>query len=315
MKLHFLGALAMGALLFHCSGSDKTTPVGPTDDAGVDEETGPEDEDSGPQEGTCPKVSTPKTIGTVSSSAITEASGLVASKKNPGYFWVHNDSGDSARGFAIAEDGSLKTILAFDDKKPSDIEDMTIDDTGSSSYLYFGDIGDNEAARKSITIHRVLEPTLGDAELVNAVSEKMTVTYEDGPHNAETLMFDPIDKELFIATKILGGPSYIHRLGEFKAGESIVTTKIATVDVDFATGGDISRDGRYIAIRSSISKKGSLWIRDEGQSLAEAFAKDPCVIPLATETQGETLAFLVDNSGYVTISEGEKQSLHLALFQ
>ena len=38
-----------------------------------------------------------------------EMSGIVPSRRYPGIFWVHNDSGDEARLFAIRADGSVTT--------------------------------------------------------------------------------------------------------------------------------------------------------------------------------------------------------------
>ena len=49
----------------------------------------------------CPSFQTGRQIGTVQLAAIDEASGLVASRKNPGVLWAHNDSGDSARTLAM----------------------------------------------------------------------------------------------------------------------------------------------------------------------------------------------------------------------
>jgi len=37
---------------------------------------------------------------TIDSDEIVESSGIIKSKKYPGVFWTHNDSGDSARGLA-----------------------------------------------------------------------------------------------------------------------------------------------------------------------------------------------------------------------
>ena len=46
-------------------------------------------------------------VGTVMAPATREASGIVASRKNPGVLWVHNDSGDTARLFALSYTGKL----------------------------------------------------------------------------------------------------------------------------------------------------------------------------------------------------------------
>ncbi len=43
----------------------------------------------------------------IDSDEIVESSGIIRSKKYPGVFWTHNDSGDSARIFAISEDGKI----------------------------------------------------------------------------------------------------------------------------------------------------------------------------------------------------------------
>ena len=59
-------------------------------------------------------------------------------------------------------------------------------------------------------------------ELVaSAASEKMTVVYADGPHDAETLLFDPSTKELLIATKSIGSGSAVHRVGPVAAGQKV----------------------------------------------------------------------------------------------
>src|SRR4029453_18052009 len=46
----------------------------------------------------------------VTSTSVTEASGLANSGNNPGIYWTHNDSGDSARFFAV--DGSTGGVAA-----------------------------------------------------------------------------------------------------------------------------------------------------------------------------------------------------------
>ena len=45
------------------------------------------------------------TPGTVASAAVDELSGISASRRTDGVWWVHNDSGDSARVFAVGTDG------------------------------------------------------------------------------------------------------------------------------------------------------------------------------------------------------------------
>src|SRR5690606_27161418 len=122
------------------------------------------------------------------------------------------------------------------------------------------------ASRPYVTIYRVREPRLdggGPAE-IRATSETMRVTYVDGPRDAETLLFDPVTKELLIATKRIFGGAAIHRVGPFVPGAAVTTERIATARVDTATGGDISRDGRLAGLRN-YGASAYLFPRDPGE--------------------------------------------------
>jgi hypothetical protein len=268
----------------------------------------------------CPAVSETKTSGHIESTEVAEVSGIVSSTRNEDVFWVHNDSGDSARAFAVSSRGKLMATLSFDTASAIDIEDMAIEDAGNGeSFLYFGDIGDNATARPSVTIHRVAEPKLAPPELASAphltaVSEKMQVSYAEGPRDAETLLFDPLTRDLLIVTKKLFGRTEIHRVGPFAAGTTVHAEKIGSVAISFATGGDISRDGRLIAIRN-YGTSASLWTRAPGESLAGALSREPCQIPVAEEPQGEAFGFLAHGSGYVTAAEGKAPELHVTVFK
>ncbi|MBX3231708.1 MAG: hypothetical protein KIT84_23220 [Labilithrix sp.] len=266
--------------------------------------------------GACPRAGAPAPIAPIAAGEVDEASGIAASALNEGAYWVHNDSGDAARAFAVSSTGALLATLTFDAAEPADIEDMAIEDGPGGSFLYFGDIGDNAVARPALTIHRVAEPRLSGTAPVtlDATSEKMTVTYGDAPHDAETLLFDPITKDLLIVTKVLFGRAHVHRVGPFVAGTTATTTRIASIPAALATGGAISRDGRLVAVRG-YGTTASLWVRAPGEDLATALARPPCSVPVATEAQGEAFAFLPDGGGYVTVSEGAGAALNLARFE
>ena len=93
-------------------------------------------------------------IGRLTHPAIAEASGLVASRRYPGIFWVHNDSGNPPAIFAVKKDGSL--VREFAVAAPNvDWEDVAIDDAG---HLYLGDLGNNGLKLPIRAIHRLDEP-------------------------------------------------------------------------------------------------------------------------------------------------------------
>src|SRR3954468_6307892 len=78
-------------------------------------------------------------LGRLDHPAIREASGIVASRRHPGVFWVHNDSQNPAALFAVRRDGSL--VGEFTLGVPNvDWEDIAADDQG---HLYLADTGNN----------------------------------------------------------------------------------------------------------------------------------------------------------------------------
>ena len=70
-----------------------------------------------------------------------------------------------------------------------------------------------------------------------------------------------------------------------------------------ATGGDISRDGSVVIIRNYLTA--SIWKRDKGAKLWEAFAGDGERFMLKVEKQGEAICIDSDSGGCFTTSEGE----------
>jgi hypothetical protein len=247
----------------------------------------------------------PQQIGTILDPAILELSGLAASRAFDGIYWANNDSGDSARIFAIQRDGATRAELSIDGAEAVDWEDIAIDE----STVYVGDIGDNNSARANITIYEVPEPDVSVPDPPTAVDDAVRhdVTYEDGAHNAETLMVDPIAHELVIVTKEPSGRSGIYTTSQSdpdvfrRAGE--VNLGIAQL----ATAGDISADGHVIVVRTYGDV--FVWDRAEGESVRDAMQREPCSAPAPSEQQGEAIALEPDGAGFVTASEGAAAAL------
>jgi hypothetical protein len=155
-------------------------------------------------------AATPQAPVTVQASDITEASGIAASRQNKDVLWLHNDSGDTARVFAIDRTGALLGTYTLAAADAIDWEDMAIGPGPEKDvdYLYLADIGDNAAQRSEIDVYRVPEPrvTKGDTPTTNELSgvEKLALRYPDHPHDAETFMVDWMNHDLLIVTKELG---------------------------------------------------------------------------------------------------------------
>ena len=281
---------------------------------------------------------THRVAGTVSSPALVEISGLAASRSNDDVLWAHNDSGDTARVFAMDMSGGHVESFELAGARAFDWEAMAVGPgpQEGASYLYLGDIGDNQSVRQDIVVYRALEPIMtgdGSAPVGANITEfdTLTLVYPDGPHDAETLLVDPRGSGIFIVTKELaGGPSLVFR-APADAGTGGVTTLEQVAEIDFPsfvssvevaddapplvlgvpnlpTGGDVSPDGGLVIIRTY----GSAWVwsRPQDAPLADAFDSAPCEAPSVIEQQGEAIAFDADGRGYTTVSEGERPTLH-----
>ena len=270
----------------------------------------------------CAGSATVSDAGSVTAPALTEASGIAASRRNPGVWWVHNDSGDSARFFAISDSAELLATVDVEGAVATDWEDIAVgpptSDAGGET-LYLADIGDNGRNRPNITVYRVAEPAIDLAATTAATdhvtAEALTFTYPDGAHDAEALLVDPRSGDLVIVTKdwTLTGHSDVFRApAGLAAGSTTVLEHVATLDLPIGTlvtAADVSPDGAVVALRSYAAV--SLYARPEGQDVWAAFTQSPCAGPPPIEKQGEAIGFAADGSAYATISEGENPTLHL----
>jgi len=267
-----------------------------------------------------PKFISQGALGAVQGFEIQEASGIVASRQNAGILWTHNDSSYRGVVFALSTNGALLGRYAIPSVFYGDFEDIAIGPGPSpeSQYIYLGDIGDNFAARSSIRVFRFAEPAVYTYQASNPRYESVTgaqeieLTYPDGPFNAEALMVDPRDGDLFIATKLLGG-SRIYRASraELDGGGPVTLTFVRQVGFFKVSGGDISPDGRLVALRRGNSA--AMWIRPPGQSIGDALGGIPISVPVIgepAELNGEAIGFHPTGLGYYTISEGPNQPIY-----
>jgi hypothetical protein len=223
----------------------------------------------------------PKPTGKVVSKPIDEMSGLARSPGRSNTFWVHNDSGDSARIFAITEDGKsiLPTYSKFTsygdepekgkeqwqgfevlNAKNIDWEDIAADE----NYLYIADTGNNFNKRRDLGIYLIskIDPT---ASTRSAVIEHLPVAYpEQSGSSAREKHFDA--ESLFVDH----GTIYLitkHRSGllglDYERGANLYRLDTRFTDkpnmlhqidsnaaIFAATGADLSPDGKTLAVIS-----------------------------------------------------------------
>lgn len=251
-------------------------------------------------------------LGTVASDELVEISGIGASRLPGGGWWAHNDSGDSARLFSLDEDGGARTTVELAGVEARDWEELVVVAVdGGTPQIFVGDIGDNAGTRDEIRIHRLDEPA-GDVARVRA--DRLTLTYPDGPHDAEAFLVDPVGGELVVITKdwSMSGTSDVYRApADLADGSTTELEHVGRVTLPAATlvtAADVSPDGSVVALRSYGAVH--LFPREQGQPLWSAFDAVPCEGPVPSEQQGEAIAFTADGGAYVTVSEGEHPVLH-----
>jgi len=254
-------------------------------------------------------------MGKVKTKELHETSGMVASRKNPNILWLHND-GPSQKLFALSTEGKLAALLSFD-AVVADAEDIAIGPgpQKDEDYIYLGDIGDNSGRRQEVRIIRFAEPKLSDKrgeQLQVRDAEVLRLTYPDGPHDAETLLIDPIGRELIVVTKERHGARMysvpLDSLGGSRPAKLAAAGESAAQEV---SAGAVSPDGSQIILRRE--KEGWRWRRQPGQTVAEALTLQPEEIPVQGKRQGpngESITFGAAGNHYFTISEGKKQAIY-----
>jgi hypothetical protein len=260
----------------------------------------------------CPHFLAGRKVGTIESASITEASGIAASRKNANVLWVHNDNWPSCV-YALTPQGKLLGTYCLAGVRVHNWEDIAVGPGPDPNivYIYVGDIGDNNAKRKHIVIYRVQEPNVDSNQSPVSSTlggvEEIKLVYPDGPRDAETLMVDPLTKDIYIISK--EEPSRVYRAAYPQSTTTQTTLEyVAKLPWGTATGGDISPDGRMIIVRGYFAA--SLWERPQNDPLWQAFGSNGCSIPLIFEQQGEAICFDPNGAGYYTTSEHAHQPIY-----
>jgi hypothetical protein len=245
--------------------------------------------------------------GVISNHHINEASGLAASRRNPGVLWTHNDSGDRSRIFAIDTQGGDLAEFRLQKCRLRDWEDIAVGPgpVPGRSYIYIADIGDNEASQETKEIHRFPEPSVNPAvfQRRSKISgfETMRFRYPDGPRDAETLMVDPFTTDIFVVSKRDKHVRVYQAKAPLFGGPTITIEKIASLPLTDVVAGDISPDGLEMLLKTYTGVY--YYNRDVEESWAEALQQQPRSVPYTPEFQGEAVCWNVDGTGYYTLSE------------
>ncbi len=261
----------------------------------------------------------PAQIATLEERAVTESSGVVASRRNPGLFWTHNDSGDGPFVYAFDRAGRKRGVWRVEGARARDWEDIAAGPgpEASRSYLYAGDIGDNDEKRANITVYRFPEPEATDADASStretATAEAIRLKYPDGAHNCEALLVHPATGDIYVVTK-RGDEAGVYKLAAgFDASTVNTLARVATLHGpgffgSLVTGGDISPDGRRVAL-CDYATGYELTLPEGSKSFDDIWRQKPTVIALGPRRQGESVAYSLDGAALLATSEGSPAPL------
>lgn len=254
----------------------------------------------------CPRISLSSTgldASLRSSEGYSEGSGMVASRQNPGIYWVHSDelltAGQNAV-WAITDTGEF--VARYDlpaDDRALDAEDIALGvGPDGADYLYLGAIGDNGRNRGEKIITRFKEPLVDrgadqltevnivDATTVNSLAYSYTRVEGSKQYDSEGLIVDPITNDIYIFTKTMienrgeQDVSLIFKIKNEDFSTSKTTPVISVAPVAAIRGKTPSGKGQNGPTSAAISFDGSqlvvvnrseifYWARPEGKTVEE----------------------------------------------
>lgn len=262
----------------------------------------------------------PRTVATLKDPSITESSGLVASRTTSGAYWTHNDSGDGPFIYSFDTRGNSLGAFRVTGAQARDWEDMSIGPgpQQGKSYLYIGDIGDNNQARAEIIVYRVVEPTLTATTNPSTKkqpqstepAEAIRLSYPDGKYDTETLLVHPTSGNIYVVTKVtLVNPVVYEAVPPFTSGKVITMRRIGEIRVPslfggILTGGSVSPDGRRVAFCDYFSGY-ELVLPAGAKDFNEIWTQKMTSFDLGKRKQGEAITYRADGNAFIATSEGK----------
>lgn len=268
--------------------------------------------------------SPPTTLTSIKEKSISESSGLVASRSTPDAYWTHNDSGDGPFIYAFDTRGDSFGVFRVNGAEARDWEDIAAGPgpQANKSYLYIGDIGDNDAKRDEIVVYRVAEPALtattrkltkvrpGSTEPAEAIR----LRYPDGKHDAEALLVHPTTGNIYIVNKVpIANPVVYEATAPFTSGKLVVMRRIGEIRVPsifggVVTGGSVSPDGRRVALCDYFQGY-EIVLPAGSRDFNDIWKQKMTGFDLGKRKQGESITYRLDGKAFLATSEGKQSPL------
>jgi hypothetical protein len=255
-----------------------------------------------------------------------EASGMAASVVNRGSIWVVNDSGNPAEVYLIDTTAHV-TLTCKLSVENRDWEEVLVGPgpKDGKTYVYVGEIGDNNAVYDTKYIYRFEEPILRDAtdgeailpeatdgeailpeatdgEAIKEVNlvDTLKIQMSDGKRDTETMLIDPFTKDLYIISKREDSVG-VYKVAQPFTKDVMIAQKVAKIPFFKIVAGQFSPDGTEVILKDYDHIY--YWKRKKDEPLETVLMRKPERLPYDREAQGESLTWKMDGSGYYTLSE------------
>ncbi|MGB5420775.1 MAG: hypothetical protein WBN03_01355 [Desulfobacterales bacterium] len=264
-------------------------------------------------------------LGNLSDHSISEASGIVASRRRADILWVINDSGNEPLIYAVGLDGSDYGHVPIRNARNQDWEDLAAFVYNRTAFLLIADCGDNENRRKSCVLYIAEEPRVGPVGIVEKAplewSYRIEYVYADGPRDCEGVAVDVQRREILLLTKRTEPPIIYSLPLTLTQSDKVQTarpvTRVGGIPKPTAedlredplygrfssqpTAMDLSPDGALIAILTY--KQTFLFDRKLNESWSQVFGRAPVPLVIPRMRQAEALCFSSDGGSLLMTSE------------
>ena len=260
----------------------------------------------------CPRYSPEAVEVGATPGVLPELSGLAASRRHPGVFWAHNDSGSALELFAVVDTGEVLARFALTDVSALDVEDLAVGpcrEGGKDTCVYLADVGDNLRNRGSVQLLRFEEPEVLQNGSIPV--QALAFSFPEGPRDAESLVVDARGVP-WVISKTGASLGDVYRLDGLQPGELGVATKVGEIHAPFhrdraTTAADLHPEGERLLLRTYAR----VWeLRRAGSTgMEDLLSAEPTEVPSAPQIQGEAIAFSHDGDDYLLGSEGAGAAL------
>lgn len=271
---------------------------------------------------------------------IDEMSGIVRSRRYDNTYWVHNDSGDSARFFAITGNGAVIAPTFRNRKEDSgavvldpgfkgvtvevaqnvDWEDIAYD----GDNLFLCDTGNNDNHRRDLGIYKVKEPNPTLTEATRPLTW-MPVFYEDQAEfppkerhfDCEAVFW--LKGKLYFVTKhrfpdgrLPDASANLYRMDTQWSDKPNRLKKLDSIKTlgGWVTAADMSSDGKTLAVLCHAMQPG-IWLFDSPKNGDQFFQGRKRYLPITGVQQCEAICW--DGPDHLIITNEQREMFRVSV--